>query len=189
MKDILIKGIILIAIIVVIVLLHNYSKRARGTINTEKFKEKFLMGAPLDNGGAPGNGGGGDKGVAAAEGCCNEQNKRVDNLYNSPFPRDCYPRDKLSPAELMPSGDAINSEFAQMNPLGQGDVMNRSFLDAGFHIGINTQGSSMRNPNLSVRSEPPNPRVVVSPWGQSTIEPSDVFGRKPFEIGGSCGEL
>ena len=185
----MVKGLILIAIIVVIVLLHNYSKKSRGAINAEKFKEKFLMGAPLDNGGAPGNGGGGDKGVAAAEGCCNEQNKRVDNLYNSPFPRDCYPRDKLSPAELMPSGDAINSEFAQMNPLGQGDVMNVSFLSSGYHVGIDTVGSSHRNPNLSIRSEPPNPRVVVSPWLQSTIEADNFQTHRPFEIGGSCGEL
>jgi hypothetical protein len=69
-----------------------------------------------------------------------------------------------------------------MNPAGQGDVRDQNFLTAGYHVGVNTQGSSMRNANLQLRSEPANPQLAVSPWNISTITP-DVL-RKPLEVGG-----
>jgi len=95
----------------------------------------------------------------------------------------CYPRDRLTADDLLPK-DAANSRWAQMNPAGQGDVSDINFLTAGYHIGINSVGSSKKNPNLQVRSEPANPQVVVSPWFQSTIQPSDIGNRRPLEIGG-----
>jgi hypothetical protein len=95
----------------------------------------------------------------------------------------CYPRDRLTADDLLPK-DAANSRWAQMNPSGQGDISNVNFLTAGYHIGINSVGSSMKNANLQLRSEPPNPQSVVSPWMQSTIQPSDVNNRRPLEIGG-----
>ena len=95
-------------------------------------------------------------------------------------PVDCYPRDQLSPEELLP-GDA-NSEWAKINPSGQGALGDQNFLNAGFHIGINTVGQSLRNANLQLRSEPPNPQLKVSPWMQSTIEPDT--NRRPLEING-----
>jgi hypothetical protein len=95
----------------------------------------------------------------------------------------CYPRDRLTADDLLPK-DAANSRWAQMNPAGQGDVSDVNFLTAGYHIGINSIGSSKKNPNLQIRSEPPNPQVVVSPWYQSTIQPSDLGNRRPLEIGG-----
>jgi len=93
----------------------------------------------------------------------------------------CFPRDRLTADDLLPK-DAANSRWAQMNPAGQGDVRDQNFLTAGYHVGVNTQGSSMRNANLQLRSEPPNPQVPVSPWNISTISP-DVL-RKPLEVGG-----
>jgi hypothetical protein len=39
----------------------------------------------------------------------------------------------------------------------------------------------LRNANLQIRSEPPNPQMTVGPWNQSTIEPD--FMRPPLEIG------
>jgi hypothetical protein len=95
----------------------------------------------------------------------------------------CYPRDRLTADDLLPK-DAANSRWAQMNPAGQGDVSDINFLTAGYHIGINSIGSSKKNANLQIRSEPPNPQVVVSPWYQSTIQPSDIGNRRPLEIGG-----
>jgi hypothetical protein len=95
----------------------------------------------------------------------------------------CYPRDRLSADDLLPK-DAANSRWAQMNPAGQGDISDINFLTAGYHIGINSVGSTKKNPNLQLRSEPANPQVVVSPWFQSTIQPSDIGNRRPFEIGG-----
>lgn len=95
----------------------------------------------------------------------------------------CYPRDRLTADDLLPK-DAANSRWAQMNPAGQGDISNVNFLTAGYHVGINSVGSSMKNANLQLRSKPPNPQTVVSPWMQSTIQPSDVNNRRPLEIGG-----
>ena len=97
------------------------------------------------------------------------------------FPKDCFPKDKLTPEDLLPK-DAANSEWAQVNPAGQGDVKNQNFLTAGYHVGINSVGSTLRNANMQIRSEMPNPQVKVSPWMQSTIEPD--FNRKALEING-----
>ena len=59
--------------------------------------------------------------------------------------------------------------------------MNVSLLKAGHHIGINTVGQSLRNANLQLRSEPPNPKMDVGPWNQTTIA-GDPY-RRPLEIG------
>tara|TARA_Y100000389_G_scaffold147340_1_gene146222 strand:+ start:103 stop:600 length:498 start_codon:yes stop_codon:yes gene_type:complete len=85
-------------------------------------------------------------------------------------PVQCYPRDTLSAADLLPR-DAANSPFAQVNPSGQGDADGQNFLTAGSLIGIDTVGQSLRNANQQLRSEPPNPQVKVSPWMQTTINP------------------
>lgn len=95
----------------------------------------------------------------------------------------CFPRDRLTATDLLPK-DAANSRWAQMNPSGQGDVSDQNFLTAGYHIGINTTGSSKKNGNLQLRSDPPVPKVAVSPWNISSYESTDAGGRKPFEIGG-----
>ena len=94
----------------------------------------------------------------------------------------CFVRDRLQSSDLLPK-DADNSKWAQINPAGSGILGDQNFLTAGYHVGINTIGQSLRNANLQLRSEPPNPQVAVSPWGISTIEP-DVRA-VAFEIG-SC---
>jgi len=95
----------------------------------------------------------------------------------------CFPRDRLTATDLLPK-DAANSRWAQLNPAGQGDVSDQNFLTAGYHIGVDTVGSSKKNANLQLRSEPANPQVNVSPWNQASITPSDVGNRQPLEIGG-----
>jgi FtsZ-interacting cell division protein ZipA len=82
---------------------------------------------------------------------------------------------------LLPK-DASNTKWAQMNPAGQGEVNGQWLLTAGHHYGINTVGQTNKNPNLQLRTDPPNPRINVSPWMQSTVEPD--LNRRPFEIGG-----
>lgn len=84
-----------------------------------------------------------------------------------------------NPSELLPLDN--NSAWAQFNPAGKGDLKNVSLLKAGYHIGIDTIGSSLRNANLQERSEPPNPTTSVSPWMNTTIEPD--LMRAPLEIG------
>lgn len=95
----------------------------------------------------------------------------------------CYPKDRLTASDLLPNTDAANSKWAQLNPSGTGDLNDQNYLTAGYHIGINTVGQSLRNANLQLRSEPPNPQVPVSPWGISTIT-NDVRS-KVLEIGSS----
>jgi hypothetical protein len=91
---------------------------------------------------------------------------------------ECYPKDILSPEELLPK-DA-QSQFAENTPSSQGALEDQNYLNAGFHIGVNTVGQSLRNANRQIRSEPPNPQVKVSPWLQSTIEPD--INRRSLEI-------
>lgn len=87
----------------------------------------------------------------------------------SPPPAQTVP----GPSELLPADQQK----------GGGGLSNVNLLRAGYHAGINTVGSSLRNANLQVRSEPPNPQVQVSPWGNTTIQPD--LMRVPLEIG--CG--
>ena len=95
------------------------------------------------------------------------------------MPNECYPKDVLSPSELLP-GDT-SSTWAQSVPSGQGSLGDKNFLNAGYHVGVNTVGQTLRNANRQIRSEPPNPQVKVSPWLQTTIEPDS--NRRPLEIG------
>jgi hypothetical protein len=98
------------------------------------------------------------------------------------IPAECFPRDKLSASDLLPK-DAANTKWAQANPAGQGSITDQNFLNAGYHVGINTVGSSLRNPNYQLRSDPIIERRAVSPWMQSTIAPD--LTRKALE-GGEC---
>jgi len=99
------------------------------------------------------------------------------------LPSECYPKDVLSSADLLPR-DA-NSLWAQVSPSGQGSLADQNFLTSGFHIGINTVGQTLRNANRQLRSEPLNPQVKVSPWMQTTIDPD--INRRPLEI--NSGDL
>ena len=94
-------------------------------------------------------------------------------------PSSCSQPSVQNPAELLPKD--TNSQWAQLNPSGKGELANVNLLKAGYHIGIDTIGQSLRNANLQIRSEPPNPQLNVGPWNTSTIEPD--FLRVPLELG------
>jgi len=95
------------------------------------------------------------------------------------IPSSCSHPNIQNPAELLPNDS--NSQWAQLNPSGKGELANINLLKAGYHIGIDTVGQTLRNANLQIRSEPPNPQLSVGPWNQSTIEPD--FMRVPLELG------
>jgi hypothetical protein len=95
------------------------------------------------------------------------------------IPTSCSKPNIQNPADLLPKD--TNSQWAQLNPSGKGELANINLLKAGYHIGIDTIGQTLRNANLQIRSEPPNPQLYVGPWMQSTIEPD--FMRPPLEIG------
>jgi len=97
---------------------------------------------------------------------------------NAEQPAGCYPRDQLTPSELLPKDP--NSVWAQQNPMGTGSLKGKNFLSAGAFIGVNTVGQSLRNANYQLRSEPPNPQVAVSVFNQTTIEPD--VNRRNLEI-------
>jgi hypothetical protein len=95
------------------------------------------------------------------------------------IPTSCSQTNIQNPEQLLPID--TNSEWAQLNPSGKGELSNINLLKAGYHIGIDTIGQTLRNANLQIRSEPPNPQMNVGPWNTSTIEPD--FLRPPLEIG------
>ncbi len=86
-----------------------------------------------------------------------------------------------NPADLLPA-DA-NSQWAALNPvsMNQHDILAADMLQSGYHIGIDTIGSSGKNANLQVREDPPIPKMDVGPWNQSTITRDNY--RRPVEIG------
>jgi hypothetical protein len=97
------------------------------------------------------------------------------------LPPSCTPQQTVDPLELLPKD--VNSQWAQLNPTGAGDLKGVNLLSAGALIGIDTIGNTLRNANLQVRSEPPNPQLNVGPWNNTTIAPD--LMRVPLEIG--CG--
>jgi hypothetical protein len=100
----------------------------------------------------------------------------------SGVPQSCLNQQAANPSELLPNDP--NSAFAMGQPTGQGELANINLLKAGQLSGIDTVGGTLRNANLQLRSEPPNPRSQVSPWLNSTIEPD--LMRVPLELG--CGQ-
>lgn len=95
------------------------------------------------------------------------------------LPSSCSKPNIQNPSDLLPKD--TNSQWAQLNPSGKGELANINLLKAGYHIGIDTIGQTLRNANLQIRSEPPNPQLYVGPWNLSTIEPD--FMRPPLELG------
>ena len=91
------------------------------------------------------------------------------------------PASIANPNELLPTD--TNSQWAALNPvnMNQGSILNGDMLQAGHHIGLDTIGQTLKNPNLQLRSDPIIPKQEVGPWNQSTYEPD--YGRIPLEVG------
>lgn len=94
-------------------------------------------------------------------------------------PAPCFPADQLTAKDLLPKDS--DNEWSRSNPKVDSTLENMNFLEAGYHYGINTVGQTLRNANLQLRSEMPNPQVQVSPFLQTTIEPD--LSRRVLEIG------
>ena len=99
--------------------------------------------------------------------------------------RSCYPQNSLKPDDLLPQDKKNDvNNFNKEYPVSEGILKGVNFLEAGYQVGVNTVGQSLRNANLQLRSEPPNPQVAVSPWLNTTIGPD--LGRLPLEDGEGC---
>lgn len=168
--------LILLAIVTLFVLVSRYTQKQKQS-QSERFYEDVSSLLPLvKNGGI-------DKSmptqVQPSEQVNDEDYKAVD--YNDEqLPNDCFPKDRLTADDLLPS-DAANSRWAQLNPSGQGDVKDQNFLQAGYHVGLNTTQGNHRNANLQLRSDPIIKRENWGPVMNSTIVP-DLL-RRPLEIG------
>ncbi len=88
----------------------------------------------------------------------------------------------VKPTDLLPVNSA--SDFANQNPVVNNGLNGVNLLNQP-QKSINTVGSSLRNANLQIRSEPPNPRMNTNcPWNISTIDTDE--HRRPLEIGSSA---
>ena len=83
-----------------------------------------------------------------------------------------------NPSDLLPKD--VNSQWTTLNPVNQG-VSTPDLLQAGYHIGLDTIGQTLKNPNLQLRSDPIIPKKEIGPWNQSTYEPD--LMRVPLEVG------
>jgi hypothetical protein len=89
------------------------------------------------------------------------------------------PNSKQDPSDLLPKDS--NSQWASLNPISQGNVAIPDLLQSGYHIGLDTIGQTLKNPNYQLRSDPIIEKKDTGPWQQSTIEPD--YGRVPLETG------
>jgi hypothetical protein len=78
-------------------------------------------------------------------------------------------------ASLLPKPSSQATDFAKFAPKKTG-VQN--FLNPAQFIGLDTQGSSMKNANQDLRAAPIIPKRDVGPWMASSIDP-DVY-RNPI---------
>ena len=109
--------------------------------------------------------------------------EKENELYSSINDTQAMPKNAAgniqSSSDLLPVDN--NSQWAQLNPSGTGELASVNLLQAGYHIGIDTVGQTLRNANLQIRSEPPNPQMNVGPWNNTTISPD--LMRVPLELG------
>jgi hypothetical protein len=84
-----------------------------------------------------------------------------------------------NPSDLLPNDQ--NSIWSSLNPASTSDGVMPDLLQAGYHIGLDTIGQTLKNANQQIRADPIIPMQDVGPWNRSTIEPD--LGRTPLEIG------
>lgn len=87
-------------------------------------------------------------------------------------------KEVANPAELLPKDD--NSQWASLNPSSQHAPNTPDLLQAGYHIGLDTVGQTLKNANYQLRSDPVITKADIGPWHQSTYEP-DLL-RLPLEV-------
>lgn len=158
--DTLVKCVLMLAAVIVLgMMIKRYNERNNDLLEGPEDREEFyneVTGAEAENNAGPGE----------------------VNYDTAGQQAKCFPRDRLTASDLLPQ-DAANSKWAQVNPAGQGDVDGRNYLTSGANIGTNSVGTSLRNANRQLRSEPANPQVKVSPWLNTTIGPD--LNRRPLE--------
>jgi len=109
-------------------------------------------------------------------------NTDISSMAVQPISQGGYSSQNVAnPSDLLPVDQ--NSQWASLNPVNQGNPITPDLLQAGYHIGLDTIGQTLKNPNYQLRSDPYIPKAAVGPWNQSTYEPD--LMRVPLEVG--CG--
>ncbi|AAC96720.1 hypothetical protein PBCV1_A352L [Paramecium bursaria Chlorella virus 1] len=76
----------------------------------------------------------------------------------------------LTPSsQLLPKPSPEAADFAQFAPK---NLQAQNFLTATQWIGVNTQGSSLKNANYDLRADPIIPKADVGPWMMSSVDPN-----------------
>lgn len=79
--------------------------------------------------------------------------------------KDLYDVNKMLPQE-------IEMNWFDAEPLlSTKKIKGTHLMHPKYHMGVNTINGSLRNPTHDIRGDIANPKVPVSPWGNSTIEP------------------
>jgi hypothetical protein len=103
-----------------------------------------------------------------------------DNYSGKDETDDKYASYNSGPKKMMTDEDIFKSDNYLAKETNQSwfevppepiSIKNRHLINISRPIGVNTIGNSLRNPSYDLRGSPPNPKFVVSPWMQSTIEP------------------
>ena len=164
--------ILVLGLIILIVVIYNYNSKKTTKDNMyNSVTGKDVSGSIIGSGSAiPGNIVGMDT---------NDNFMNVSGLNTNGSAASCNQK-TTDPSDLLPKD--MNSDWSNVNP-ANADLKNINLLSAGQLIGINTVGSSLRNPSLQERSEPVIPKTNIGPWNNSTID-ADTY-RRPLEIGTS----
>lgn len=188
-RDLIVRALLIVAAAAVLYWLMNNYQTKQSTAQAERFYQDALASEMASSGVKELPYFGGDvqrkpvaevSSVMPAEEDISSDFRAID-YETKKVASDCFPKDRLTAQDLLPK-DAANSKWAQVNPAGQGDLQDQNFLTAGFQIGVNTVGSSLRNANMQLRSEPPIKKGGAWPIMNSTIEPD--LMRRPLEITG-----
>jgi hypothetical protein len=101
-------------------------------------------------------------------------NEDIDKIINERSQKQLDFNNKdLLPQEV--NKDWFESDFSNARiKIGNDNLINTD----RFTIGVNTVGQSLKNPSYDLRPSPPCPKVTISPWNQSTIEPD--YNIKPW---------
>jgi hypothetical protein len=101
-------------------------------------------------------------------------NDEIDRIINERSQKQLqFNNSDLLPNEV--NKDWFESDFSNARiKIGNDNLINTD----RYVIGVNTVGQSLKNPSYDLRPSPPCPKVTVSPWNQSTIEPD--FNIKPW---------
>jgi hypothetical protein len=164
--------ILVLGLIILIVVIYNYNSKKTTKDNMyNSVTGKDISGSVIGSGSViPGN----VVGMDTADNFMNVTGMNTNGSAGS-----CNQK-TTDPSDLLPKD--MNSDWSNINP-ANADLKNINLLSAGQLIGINTVGSSLRNPSLQERSEPVIPKTNIGPWNNSTID-ADTF-RRPLEIGTS----